>query len=509
LGIGWELTRGLFGASHAASRAIVNSGAQGAAIRGARRGGAAVRRGLVGPWDQIPAGASGYLDYSGLATPGDINTQPWNFPLGKYILPKGKNWQSETEIGITSDTANKHSVVYAPAGSGKTAGVIVPWIWHALSYGYFVVALDLKGNNDLLDQVRQYASSKESLPDVMLSSFDYTNPGKSVSWNWIRDLDDDSAIETAAGVLVGDSKSEHNREFRLRDINWIRGILEFAMRTDQPWTIGALVDLLNDPDRFRKLLRNVGTPRAQGRLVSLIDVRDVSPIDYDEYFRKVQFVLTYLEPLNTDGFNEVTRRAGVRLRDLTDEPGLLVVTAPLADGNLSAAVSGLFMAQFVNLQLKKFNRNNRPVLIVLDEAARLKDRLDLEQLLATTRSADTSVLLAVQDFHQFEEKQGNAIFSNCATHILLGGAGEPTTKYFSSRLGSRRASRATLSQHYGRDGRSVQAGMESDEVPVLGRNELAFPPGDGYSALVHTYDLSNKPILVDLTRPDLLVATRK
>lgn len=497
------MTRGLFSASRAASKAIVNTSAQGAAVREARRGGSAVRRGLVGPWDSIPAGAGDYLDYSGLATPGELKVAPWSFPLGRYVLPKGRKWKPQAEIGVTTATANKHAVVYAPAGSGKTAGVIVPWIWHALYFGYFVVALDLKGNNDLLDQVRHYALSREDMPNVVISSFDYTDPGNSVSWNWIRDLEDDSAIEAAAAVLVGRNDSDHNKEFRLRDVGWLRGVLEFAVATGQPWTAGTLIDLLNDPDKFKRLLRNVGPPRSQGRLRSLIDVDDAGPIDYDNYFRKVQFVLTYMEPLNTDGVDAVTRRAGVRMRDLGTEPGLLVVTAPLADGKLSETVSGLFMTHFVNLQLKRFNQENRPVLIVLDEAARLKERLDLEQLLATTRSANTSVLLAIQDVDQFEERQRNAILSNCATHILLGGAGERTTTYFGSRLGERRATRATMSNTYGREGRNVQTGFDSQSVQVLGRSEMAHPPGDGFCALVHSYDLSQKPILVDLTRADL------
>lgn len=181
---------------------------------------------------------------------------------------------------------------------------------------------------------------------------------------------------------------------------------------------------------------------------------------------------------------------------------MVVVTAPLADGKLSAMASGLFMSQFLNLQMKKFNKDNLPVLVVLDEAAQLQDRMDIGTILATTRSSNTSVLLAIQEVKQLEEKRRDQILSNCATHVLLGGAGEPTTKYFAERLGHRIASRATLSHNYGSSGRGVQSGFDSSEVPVLGRNEMAHPPGR-FSALVHSGDLSPKPILVDLTRKDI------
>lgn len=504
LSLGWQLTRGLFGASQAASRRITASAAQGAAIRGVYRGGAAVRRGLVGPWDQIPAGASNYLDYSGLATPGDLNGTVWSFPLGRYVLPKGKSWKAEQEIGVSAGTANKHSIVYAPAGSGKTASVLVPWIYHAMSFGYFVVAIDVKGNNDLLDQVQHYAGSHGALPDVVVASFNYTEPSKSISWNWIRDLDDESSIEVAADTLVPEHEGDANASFRHRDVLWMRGLLEFAVESGQPWTVETLLNLINDPDRFGRLLRNIGSLSVKNRFRSLVDTEGLGAIDYDDYFKKVAFLVSYLDPLNTRGFNAVTTRPEVRLREMAKDPGLLVVTAPLADGKRSAAISGLFMAQFLNLQMKKFNRANVPVLVVLDEAAQLQDRMDMAKILATTRSSKTSVLLAIQEVKQLEEKHRDPILSNCATHILLGGAGEPTTKYFGERLGRRMAARATLSHNHGVGGHGVQTGFDSQEVPVLGRNEMAFPPGDGFSALVHSADLSAKPVLVDLTRRDLL-----
>lgn len=454
----------------------------------------------MGPWDPVPAGAAGFADYSGLATPGDITTVPWMFPLGRYVLPKGRSWKARDELGIDGSTANRHTVVYAPSQSGKTTSIIAPWIYSAMEYGYCVVALDLKGNGDLLGKVQTCATAAGPLPDVAITSLDYANPRGSVSWNWIRGLGDDSAIETAAMALVGrDRDNDPNREFRLRDLKWVRGLLEFAVESGQPWTVGHLLRLLDDHERFARLVTNVGPDRARTRLSDLIY------LPADEYYTKVQFLTTYLEALNTPGFNGVTERSNLMLSDADDEPGLLVVTAPLADGRLSEAVSALFLSQFINVQLKKFNTERRPVLLVLDEAPRLRERLDLPQLMATSASSGMSVLLAIQEVSEFEERERHAILSNCATHILLGGAGAPTTAFFGERLGTRIASRATQGFNYSRrDGHTVQTGVESREVPVLGRNELASLPGGDFSALVHCYELSSKPILVDLTRTDLV-----
>ena len=504
MGIGWDITRGLFGAANSAGQTMANSAARGVAERQASRGTRAVRRGLVGPWDAVPANAGGFLDYSGVATPGDMDVPTWVFPLGRYILPKSGvlrgEWRADQEFGVSEKVANRHSVVYAPTQSGKTTSVIAPWIYSALGQGYLVVTLDLKGNGDLLNKVQAYATAYGPLPEIAITNFDYTHPAHSASWNWIADLESDSAIEAAAEAIVGrDRENDPNREFRLRDLKWMRGLLEFAHDSNLPWTVETLLRLLDDHPRFARLVAHGAPPRARTRLSDLVFLPE------DEYYTKVQFLTTYLEPLNTSGFNRVTTHRGIRMEALDDEPGLVLVTAPLADGKLSEAVSSLFLAQFLNTQLRKFNTSSRPVLLVLDEAPRLKDRLDLPRLMATSASSGMSVLLAIQEVSDFDEGERKTILANCATHILLGGAGPDTTSYFSARLGKRVVARRTQSTSYTtRDGRSFQSGVQNSEVDVLGRSELASPPGGAFAAIVHCYEISRKPILVDLGRPDLL-----
>lgn len=504
MGIGWKVTRGLFEGSASASRQLTNRAAANAAVRQANRGSRAVRQGLVGPWDPVPAGAQGFLDYSGVATPADIRWQKWAFPLGRYVLPKctrfSYGFQTKDEFGLSPEAANRHTAVYAPAGSGKTTSVIAPWIYAAMAQGYLVVALDLKGNNDLLSMIQQYASSQTHLEDVRISNFDYTDPNRSIAWNWIRELDgSDTALDAAAQALVGrGDDAGQNRIFWLRDLKWMRGLLEYASTSDHNWTVETLLRLLDDHPRLVRYITNTASDRVRSRLTDLVYLPE------SEYYEKVQFLTTYLEVLNTPGFNRVTARRELKLQDISTEPGLVLVTAPLADGKLSEAVAGLFLSQFISAQLKRFNTGARPVLLVLDEAPRLQKRVDLPQLMATSRSSGLSVLLALQEITDFDESDRDTILSNCVTHILLPGAGAPTTEYFGKRLGTHTVSRQTQSMNYSRrDGQTFQTGVQNAEVPVLGRAEMTTPPGGPYSAIVHCHELSRKPILVDMTRNDL------
>lgn len=505
MGIGWQVTRGLFAVSNSASRQVSNTAATNAAMRRANKGSRAARQGVVGPWDQVPAGAQGFLDYSGVATPQDVAWQTWAFPLGRYVLPKtarfGDGFQVKDEFGLSPETANRHTAVYAPAGSGKTTSVIAPWIYSAMTQGYLVVALDLKGNGDLLSMVQQYTSTQEPLPNVAISNFDYTDPRRSVSWNWIRELSNsDAALEAATLALVGSGDDlAQNKTFWLRDMKWMRGILEYASTSDHNWTVESLLRLLDDHTRLARYVTNTASDRVKSRLTDLVYLPEV------EYYEKVQFLTTYLEVLNTPGFNRVTARRELKMQEVADEPGLLLVTAPLADGKMSEAVSGLFLSQFISAQLKKFNTGSRPVLLVLDEAPRLQGRLDFPQLMATSRSSGLSVLLALQELTDFKEKDRDTILSNCVTHILLPGAGAPTTEYFGKRLGTRTVSRQTQSMNYSRrEGPTFQTGVQNADVPVLGRAEMTTPPGGPYSAVVHCHELTRKPILVDLSRRDLM-----
>jgi type IV secretory pathway TraG/TraD family ATPase VirD4 len=495
----WRLSKGIFEISAAAQRGMAHSVNQSVAQRQSMRGSRAAQRGIIGPWDPPPPPhLGGYLDFSGIARPEDISGNGADFPLGRYVVPR-KRWEPREPIGLTATAANSHTVVFGASTAGKTTSIIAPWIFAGMRAGYLVVAVDLKGNNDLIDKVARYAESQPVMPDARIGVFDYNSPATSMSWNWLADLKDETSVNAAAEALCGrDRENDPNREFRLRDLKWMRGLLELVNNTGAIWTVRDVLGLLDDQPRLQLLIKRQSGSRAAVRL------GDLAFLDPGEYSRAVQFVTTYLEVLNTDGFVRTTRRAELSMHDLDAEPGLFVVSAPIADQKLSEAVSGLFFAQFLNKQLQKFNTDTRPVLLVLDEAPRLKDRIDLPAVMSLAASARMSVLLAVQEVNNFREDERDVMFANCGTQVLMGGAGHKTTEYFGAGLGMRVAVRQTQASSYTRsEGRNFQTGHQVADVPVLGHAELSNPPGGAFSAIVHSRSLSRKPIVVDLTRYDL------
>lgn len=480
-------------AGHATDASLANL----AAGRGAR----AVRRGRIGPWDPVPpAGSAGYVDFSGAARPGDVDCRDWWFPLGRYVKPKHP-WTPSDELGLSMRQANRHTLVLGPTRAGKTAGVIAPWIVRGVEAGHLVVTVDVKGNRDLLGEVTTYRDAHVPGLPLRLVNWDYRDPARSKQWPFLSELDDEGAVNAAAEALCGRPReNDPNRNFHLRDLKWTRGLLELVYDSGLDLVVQDLLALLADPTALRDLVDRFPGSRGAQRLRDLVNLPD------DEAAKATQFLSTHFETLNTTGFNAVTRGAGLDMRDLVDgPPGIVHVNAPIVDGALSEAASGLFLAQLLHRRLSRFGQAPRPMLLVLDEAPRLQERLDLGSLLSLAAGANVSILLAGQEVEQFAEAKRSEILANCGSLVLLGGTNPTTTQVVMDRLGTRvRAKNTRSDSHDGRSVRSTSHTRDAETVPVLDRAALKDPPSGIRGAVLVNDQVSPRPVLIDLTRSDLL-----
>jgi type IV secretory pathway TraG/TraD family ATPase VirD4 len=150
----------------------------------------------------------------------------------------------------------------------------------------------------------------------------------------------------------------------------------------------------------------------------------------------------------------------------------------------------------------------RHVFLFLDEAARLTDRINFEELLSVSRRAGVTVVLAAQTVTQFKDaNERAAILDNCGTYISLPTPSKESADYFMSRLGQRQQSTLSTNRTVGTRGAgpSTQYTRTAGMVPVVGLREVMDPPWGGGVAMVHCAEAASAPILVDLTRHDLLV----
>ena len=470
------------------------------AHRQVQRGAKAVRRGLVGPWDPPPPpGSAGYLDFSGVARPEDIAADDWCFPLGRYVMPQHP-WTPSRPFGLSPIEVNRHTVIFGAARGGKTVSLIAPWIAAGLSAGYVVVTCDVKGNSDLINEVKCYRASHFPNQRFALYNWDYHQPTRSAKWNFIQELEDDGAIDAAANAICGKPRdNDPNRNFHLRDLKWAKGLLELARDAQLDLSVRDLLEVLTSPDGVARLVANHPRTRGASRL------NDLANLEASDRSRATQFLCTQFEALNNDGFVTVSESSNIDLKALTVTPGaFLHANTPLADGDLAEAVGGLFFSHIVNLRKKAFGTDPPPMLLVIDEAARVQDRVDLGELLSLLAGANVSVVLALQDISQLAKEKQGEVLANCGTKIVLPTAGQDTVDYIVKHLGTRQATAYTSQQSYGRgNGRNTSYGISTSTVPVLGVNEIRNPPTGTRGAVVVNDRISSRPILVDLTREDL------
>jgi type IV secretory pathway TraG/TraD family ATPase VirD4 len=462
--------------------------------------GRGARRGVLAPGDPAPppnAGGS-YYDFRGVLSLRKVppEYQAAEFPLGRYIDPaKGPR----QPIGLPSGALETHAAVVAPTGSGKTTSIIVPWIVAGLRAGWSVVAIDAKG--DLADCVRNTERASGQRLGVPIQALDYTHPATSVKWNWCAELDSDEAISSAVDAIAGKECPEHTaKTFWLRDKRILRGLFEMVMASPRRNQVTAerLLNVLRDQDKLEKNLQRYPASQAKGSLKGLL------ALDPYKYADEIADIENKLDVLTTAKLKAVTSQAGMRAADVLRTPSFVSVVAPLHHGDLASMLSGLFINQLLFRAYDRYtNPGGVPLLLVLDEAAELKNRVDFKSLLSVARAAQVAALIAVQDVTQFDDKSRSVVFGNCGTLIYLPGTSADSAKYLSDQLGQHPVQTASTTVGPASSGWGNQRtqSWQTAMVPVLGTREIHDLPFGRFAAVVHSRPMSDRPFLVDLAQP--------
>lgn len=492
----WQLPRVTFQTTGATLRMTskVMRGAfkagQYAAARGAmQRSLRAAGRGVLGPGDGPPPPGCDVLDYRGLTPTGQLKLVTQGLPLGQLVdVHSGILGRVELPLEVVL----RHSCVIGPSGAGKTRSIMAPWIAALLASGISVVTIDVKG--DLLQEISAHvARMGGSRLGVTGRIWDYSSH-RSHRWNFLHEMMGERSVEAAVVSLLGRQKENDPQPyFYQRDYRWLKGLLKLAVETHgsaaEPRHV---LEALTDQDRLRRLvpLSTAG-----------IELRDLESLDPGDYARDVSGLLNVLSIFRQSNVMRSVSTSDFRLEDVTNEPTLLIAVARLSDGRLGEQMSSLLVSQFTLAILERFGRAMpRPVVLVLDEAPRLRQRIDLEETISIARGAGAGVCLAAQDVTQFgTPEQQSTLFANCHTFISMYGASPHTADYLGKRLGSRHKEEISVTTPGKRGFLELPSTSRQLTVsPVLGPREIMFPPFGKYSAVVHCPSVSSGPFIVDL-----------
>jgi hypothetical protein len=500
------------GWAHRAAWTLTKKGIQGGRVAAQHAQVAQARRtsavGVLGPGDPPPPpGVGDFYDYRGVATAAEVahldmrGLGSAGFRLGWLLDPKAG---AQFEVGLPFEALRRHAAVIGPAGSGKTAGAIIPWIVSALRGGHSVVALDVKG--DLLEEILNYAGRGGPI-GVPVGKWDYTDPSRSVRWNWIGELRADDEVEAAVTAILGREKTQSTADpfFYRRDWQLLRGLLRLTTTTLMPGktTPSLLGRVLADRNFLQGAV--LAYPRAAGTTDIMATVGRLDAADYQKVAQGVATALAKLDSPAIDQVSAADPNRRFTFGMLFAGPMLLVVGAPRRGGDTARFLSTIFLNLLVRRLFAQFGKTATHVFLVIDEAPRFVDRFDFEEVLSLARSAGVSVVIAAQDVGQFkDENERSTILTNCATYLSLSGASPMSVKFLMGRLGKHRVSAIDLSQNssggllgsYGR-------GHRIDVQDVLAEREIAYPPFGPRCAIAHVHaaelGITAKPLLVDMT----------
>ncbi|MTD54789.1 type IV secretory system conjugative DNA transfer family protein [Amycolatopsis pithecellobii] len=440
---------------------------------------------------QVPAGG---FDFRGLLQ----GSRPprWlvdsEFPLGRFLSSTGK---IGAPVGIPEQAIRLHACVVGPSGAGKTRSIIVPWIVAAVRSGYSVVTIDVKG--DLLDLVRDEVGRQGAPLNVRARKLDYTDPRRSVRWNWLQTIDSDRAVDNAVQSIIGrHPPAKADPYFFHLDGQILRGLLELAQASPKRhlWTAGRMLSLLKDQAQLEIALRRYPNSPGAGRL------RDLPYLSPDDFAKRVTGVAVRLDALARPTVEAVTTNGTLTTPDILQERQIVSVVAPLQDGQMAQTLSSLFVNDLLFRVYGRFSGyQGPPVMLVLDEAAQLADRVDYKNVLSVARSAGMSIVLALQDIAQFSDASERSIaVGNCDTYVSFSGVSQESAKFLSERLGKHVVPVTTVGKTAQGWGYQTTASTTQQTVPVLGEREIMTIPFGRRPAVVHAKSTLAAPFLVDL-----------
>lgn len=480
-------TRAAAGATRAASRAS-SSGAA-AMQRGADSW--AARGGALGPGSRAPNKLVGYYDYRGTAVLRELPSAGEHdlFSLGRFVAPRtGRRGRG---IALAAGEAASHTLIVGPSQAGKTTSLVVPWAAAALRAGYATVVADVKG--DLVPQIGAELAATGAL-QVRAARLDYRYPG-SIGWAFVRELGDERRLAAAAHALIGRERpGDPQPFFWQRDVRLITGLLATAHASRRPVPATELLAAAHDRNALAHYVYAYGTPRSRMLL------HDALTADDFDYPKVMSGVVNALDPLAVAPVDAITGTDALRLDDALSGPGLIAFGAPMGHGRLGQSFAALVLNLLIERLHSRHGQPSYPVMLIVDEAARLVDRIDFEELLSTAAAANVTIVLATQDVAQLPEgKVRDGVLTNCQTLITMPGVGVETAKAMSERLGRRPELEVGVQRQVASVfGTSVH--HRHALVPVLETREITDLPFGPRCAVVHSRPLSAKPFVVDFER---------
>jgi type IV secretory pathway TraG/TraD family ATPase VirD4 len=449
----------------------------------------AQRTGILAPGDGPPTGAVGaFQDFREVLLPRDVKAlSSGAFPIGRVVHPHAEG-RGEFPVFLDWNEVRRHVAVIGPAGSGKTANVIVPWVLGAAAIGMTCVVVDTKGT--LRQEITDHKARHHIPGRFPITRWDIAEPAASRSWNPLGEItSSQDAAQVALAFLGAVDPRDPQVQFAERDHRWLRGLVHLLVTVRganaHPQDLYALV--VHQPT-LRALAQQA--PQAAS---DVIDMVNFPPGDFQKATWALANRLSWLGDPALAAMLSGTGPRSFSLSSALATGGIILVGARVSGGERTMTAAALMLNMLKIKCMGQFSNPN-PMLWVMDEASKYAKRIELNEILDFMRGAGVAACVGLQDVTQFgDENEQERMLANADTMITMRGVSAATATFLSRRLGDVKAPIVTRTlQDKGRWAPSVSY----ETKPLLGTREIMQPPVGHYGAIVHVRGSSPYPFLV-------------
>jgi hypothetical protein len=493
--------------------------------------------------------AAGFVasDYSGCARADELSDlYDGVLPLGQYVFGKSDDalvygprlYLAPHENGALREYDG--ALVVAPINRGKTQ-LLKRWAVAANRAGYSILLVDVKGN--LFGQVRGklkgrvfHFSTDPDVPcgdtSISANASDRMNLLDGLEWRTERGRKRiDAIVEIllpAAGWRGEGGDADLRYGYRVKFLRAFVNILLIAhhyARAARAPDLGDLYDLVNSEARLIRCLQLIAkgeaaaekngpvpglgfawwaeevAPLISSKLLPQLGKRDPTK-PYTDY---TLGILIALRPFARDGifYRKIAAQgAGANISlDILGEPeqATFILALRSQDGLESDTLFSIAAKRLEQVLFERFKQDNpRPVLLLMDEAIRLRE-FDPPGFIAIAREAKAACVAVYQSLDPIEDDKRNLLLATVGTQIYLGSLPAGTAKLATEHLPKRTSNLPVVSFNEGPQGRTRSIAYPRETVPWVGMAELTQLPAWPYSAFVYIRDhRSRKPFIVDL-----------
>lgn len=327
---------------------------------------------------------------------------------------------------IPADERNRHILVIAKTGSGKTTRAILPVLYEdCLCPDRSSIVIDSKPEmwDKLVGLTRKWNPKKKIL------LFNPLDTQRSLSWNILAKIETDTDAKLIANTIITatdnpsarmDSPFFRNSALQLLNSMMVGLLLDPNERLSMPRVhellnsgIGSLCDWL---EAHPQALRNSKT---------FVDLARSGSQNADTILSEMS---TRLSAWDLRTIRATTAFDELDLESLIAEPTLFIVELRESELEMLRPLANVIVIEILRYLTKRaeqlpMQRLSRPVSIVIDEFASSLGRLpDIHVKLNTLRSRNVSIVAAIQSIAQIKanyDKDADSVLAGFSTKILM------------------------------------------------------------------------------------------